>query len=500
MLLADGRGYVDGLFDVGAPLAHHPPGWVTTLGVVSRLGFRTVRDHQLFTAMLGLVLVVVVALLARQVFGAVTGVVAAFLAALYPGFWVLEAQVLSETLGLIVLGVVTILLYRLRGGVSLPRVAGVAVLTGLAALVRSELFVTAAVVLVVVLVTDPRLTWGKRAVSGLLFLGIVAAMVAPWSIYNSNRFDEPVVLSTNMGSTLLAGNCDFGGPDLGFYQVSCMRQLGIEHPEADRSVLDRLNRAEAIRNVRENLARMPLVVPARIGRTLGIFRPAATVHGVADWQQIRTWPVWLWVVSFWFLLPLAVVGGVVARRRRIWILPLVVPIVVALVIVMIFYGEPRYHSPADASFVVLGAFGLVTLVQHLRPEGPRRERDRCSPRQVDLRETSLPPGGAARAPRPAVRAPARRRMRRRFDRRVRHGPPPRHRGRGRRRPVPSGCPHPGLPLRRCHDAVSGLVVRRRVLRRRAPPHRRPRAPSRRSRPGESGPDDRQGPPHRRDPR
>ena len=33
------------------------------------------------------------------------------------------------------------------------------------------------------------------------------AMILPWSIYNSTRFADPVPLSSDGGSTLLAGNC-----------------------------------------------------------------------------------------------------------------------------------------------------------------------------------------------------------------------------------------------------------------------------------------------------
>jgi 4-amino-4-deoxy-L-arabinose transferase-like glycosyltransferase len=364
--LADGRGYVFGLGQTQEPSAHHPPGWVTLLSFVSRLGFRGVPEHQVFTTVLGLALIVAVAVLARKVFGVAPGIVAAFIAAVYPGFWVLEAQVLSETLGLLALVLLTIQLYRVRANLTVWGLVGVAVLTGAATLVRSEQFVTGAVVLGVVLLGQTAMAWPRRFAAGGLFLAIVVAMIAPWAIYNSTRFQEPVLLSSNMGTTLLAGNCRYGGVHRGFYTTECSSALAMREPAADRSVMDRLARQEALDNIRDNLSQMPRVLPARLGRALAIYKTPETVASVARWHGTTTGPVWAWVVSYWVLAPLAAVGLVVAWRRKVWVLPLLVPIVVAFGIVLVFYGEPRYHTPADASFVVLAGFGLVALARRVR--------------------------------------------------------------------------------------------------------------------------------------
>ena len=85
-------------------------------------------------------------------------------------------------------------------------------------------------------------------------VAIFAAGVAtllPWSIYNAARFDEPVFLSTNDGSTLLGANCDnsyYG--DIGGWDLLCLAPLepvGIGHdpgePDASERSLDRRERA-----------------------------------------------------------------------------------------------------------------------------------------------------------------------------------------------------------------------------------------------------------------
>ncbi|MEZ5167965.1 MAG: hypothetical protein R2695_16315 [Acidimicrobiales bacterium] len=86
-----------------------------------------------------------------------------------------------------------------------------------------------------------------------------------------------------------------------------------------------------------------------------------TVEKVAAWHGTREWPVWSWVISFWPLVVLASIGGRRAARDGIWIVPLLVPIAVSFAVVVLFYGEPRYHTPADLSVVILAAAALRSL-------------------------------------------------------------------------------------------------------------------------------------------
>src|SRR4029450_7517122 len=52
--LADGFGYTSPVGDVGAPLGHQPPGWVTLLAAVSEAGGRSWRAHQVTGLVIGL--------------------------------------------------------------------------------------------------------------------------------------------------------------------------------------------------------------------------------------------------------------------------------------------------------------------------------------------------------------------------------------------------------------------------------------------------------------
>jgi hypothetical protein len=128
--IANGFGYTAPTGDIGEEWAHHAPGWVTLLAGVTKGGWSSMRAHQVVGLLIGLVLIVVAGLVGRRYAGRRVGVVAAFLAAVYPGFWVQEAQILSEPLGLVVLGVLMLLLPKLRERPTLARAVLAGAITG----------------------------------------------------------------------------------------------------------------------------------------------------------------------------------------------------------------------------------------------------------------------------------------------------------------------------------------------------------------------------------
>jgi 4-amino-4-deoxy-L-arabinose transferase-like glycosyltransferase len=363
--LADGLGYTYGVGGPTVPFAHHPPGWVTILGAVSWLGGRSQLAHQLVGMFIGLGVVAVIGLVGRRYFDARVGLVAAGLAALYPGFWVLEGSILSEPLDLLVLGVLTLVVADLRDRPTLARSLGVGALCGLLTLVRSEGLALMVILVAPVLLAAKSLPLRTRA-TRLGAAGLVCiVLIAPWAIYTSSRFSEPVLLSINGGYTLLSSNCPpatYNGERVGFYDQSCYNRLLLGEPNLDLAQVDARARDEAIDNIEDHWTELPAVVPVRLGRMLGVFRPAQTVGFVAEWLATPDWPVWAWVASFWVLLPFAVGGIVVARRTRRFLLPLLAPGVIALGFAITAYGEPRFHTPADLGIVVLAAAGMVRLV------------------------------------------------------------------------------------------------------------------------------------------
>jgi 4-amino-4-deoxy-L-arabinose transferase-like glycosyltransferase len=363
--LADGHGYTIPFgAGFGAPVAQHPPGWVTVLAVFSWLGARSQRDHQLVGVAIGIGVVVLAGLVGRRYFNARVGIVAAVLAALYPGFWLLEGNILSEPLGLFVVGILILAIAGLRERPTVRRSLIVGALCGLVALVRSEQLFLLPIVVAPLLISARTLSWSKRAAFLAAAVFACGVVLAPWTIYNATRFKDPVLLSTQDGSLLLIGNCPpstYTGARLGYFDGTCNLRVSFIHHGLDRSQLDPISRRTALHNIKHNLGKMPFVVPARFGRLLAVYRPSQTVGFVAAWMTTSRRLIWAWVASYWLLLPVAALGAVVARRSRVYILPLVGPLIIMVVSVAISYGEPRYHTPSDLSAVVLAAVGIDRL-------------------------------------------------------------------------------------------------------------------------------------------
>jgi 4-amino-4-deoxy-L-arabinose transferase-like glycosyltransferase len=371
--IADGLGYTAAIGPVGTEYAHHPPGWVTLLAGVTEAGGRSMWAHQVTGLVIGLGVIAVAGLVGRRYVGRRVGVLAALLAAVYPGFWVLDVQILSEPLGLLVLGVLMIVLADLRDRPTVARaiLAGAAV--GVLTLVRGEQLALLAIAVAPILLLNRRLGIRQRLVRTGVAALVAAVVLMPWAIYNMGRFEEPTVLSTNLGTTLLAGNCPpmtysgdlIGSYDLGVGLPTCIIRIGLQKPGLDASQIDVEARDAAVDNALDNLDRMPVTILARYGRTIGVFRPAQTVAIDAEWLGSATWPVWAWVSSFWLLAPLALYGSVLLRRSGRWQWPLVAPAVIVLVVVTTAFGVPRYHTLADLGLVVLAAVAIDRLARRV---------------------------------------------------------------------------------------------------------------------------------------
>lgn len=365
--IADGLGYTSGIGDVGAQTAHHPPAWVSLLALADWIGARSLLDQQLVGVAIGLGIAVVAAFVGRRYFSPRVGIIAAFLAALYPGFWVLEGNILSEPITIFLIGVFTLVVADLPEHPTLGRSIVVGGLCGLIALARSEQIALLLVVVAPILLFARSLAPTRRI--GLFFAAssMCVLVLVPWAAYNATRFEAPVLLSTNGGIALLKGNCatTFHGPLLGFQDPLCKKEAPTP-PGGDRSQGSAPARRVALRNMRENATWLPVVAAARVGRMLAVFRPSQTVSLVASWMTTDTTPIWAWVVSYWVLLALAIGGFVRGLRTRRFVLPLVGPLLVSFATVVVVYGEPRLHSASDLGVVVLAAVGVERVGAALR--------------------------------------------------------------------------------------------------------------------------------------
>jgi heme A synthase len=190
-----------------------------------------------------------------------------------------------------------------------------------------------------------------------------------------------VYLSTNSGSTLAAANCDatYHGAQIGSKNYDCARDVfaSVVRPGMDPSERDEAVRREALRYVRENRDRLPVVVAARWGRITGFFHPRQEIAFDQFFSQRDRWVAESTLYGYYVIAALAVGGALVLRRRGVPLLPLVAFPVIVLVSVALTFAQSRYRAPAEAALVVLAAVAVDAAVQHLVAR--RRAREELAP-------------------------------------------------------------------------------------------------------------------------
>lgn len=372
-LVAEGKGFLNPVFyyDSGAhvPGADHPPGFVLLLAFLDLIGISTPQGQRIVMCLIGTVSVVVIGLLGRRLASPRVGLIAAAIAAVYPNIWVNDGMLLTETVFILATAVSLLFVYRYYESRSLGDLAAISAALSVAMMVRPESAALFVILVLPLVLTRTALRWRQRLVQ----LGVAAliplVVLAPWVTYNLNRFEAPVLLSSGLGQTLRAGNCDavYSGELIGFWDFSCLADP-VDVPAggtADLSPMDAEYQREAFRYMADNADRLPAVMTARIARVWGVFRPSQTIYldgviesraGGAPGGSLAIAREAQW--SYWVLLPLAAAGTVLLRRRRVQVLPLFAQAALITVVAAFTFGLTRYRAGVEVSIVVLAAVAL----------------------------------------------------------------------------------------------------------------------------------------------
>jgi 4-amino-4-deoxy-L-arabinose transferase-like glycosyltransferase len=370
--LASGDGYVDPAYLKGIlqpaghrPSAYHPPAYQTYLGVASYLGAKSLTANRLASALLGAGTVVVIGVLARRLAGDRAGLIAAGLAAVYPNLWANDEMLLSESLYALAIALALLAAYHFRERLGWRTAALLGIACGVASLTRTE-----ALLFFVVLVLPLALGLRRRPRSdrwrlvGVAWLA-GALVMGPWIAYNLTRFEEPVLITSGLGSTVLQGNCDatYHGDLLGYHELSCVEGVARE---GDESQVESHFMDVGLDYVREHKDRVPAVLLARIGRVWDVYRPIqnANLNVLPEGRSSFEAFVGLW--TYWGLLVPAAFGVVALRQRRIPAWPLLSTAVLTTVAAVIAYAITRYRVPSEVALVVLSAVGVDWVVERVR--------------------------------------------------------------------------------------------------------------------------------------
>src|SRR4051794_22077627 len=356
------------------PAADHPPGYIVALASVSVLGFKSWLSHQIWSCVLGAAAIAVVGVTGRMLAGARVGLLGAGIAALTPNFWINDGLVFSETLVILTAAIAVLAAYAFWQRPTVGRAVAVGLAVAVFTLTRAEGLLFALVPIVLALIAAD-LELRRRIVLAAVATGVTLLAIAPWTIYNSTRFEHPVLVSTSLGWTMAAANCGstYEGKDIGYYSYPCAA-AAEEGLRGDASSEDLELRKRARTFMGDHVRELPWVVTVRVARTFGVFRPLDQVRADRG-DSGRDFPAGTaGLVVFYALVPAAVFGVPTLRKRKIPVFPLLALFGIVVVTVAITFGQTRYRAPAEVSLVLLAAVGIQAALTRAPAPVPEEER------------------------------------------------------------------------------------------------------------------------------
>ncbi|MCB0977349.1 MAG: glycosyltransferase family 39 protein [Acidimicrobiales bacterium] len=380
--LVEGHGFSDPFLwrETGRyePVAIHPPLFTMWLAIASAFGFKSFLAHKVMSCIAGALAVAAIGLFARESggrgrLGARVGLIAAFLAAVYPPLWSIDGQLWPEGFFTFTVAVTAWCALRAWRARTLGWAAATGVWLALAALTRGEAIIMSAVLVApILLLRDRRF---RRNLGHLAVAGAACALVlAPWMIRNSLRFESFVALSTNSDEVLVYANNPYAygtkddGRFLGFWFYPWQDQLRAEmggEPPGDASQRAKFWGEQGRAYAKAHKGRLPVVLAARLGRGWNLYAPfqnAAFDKIDGKSETISIAGVWAW----WAALALSVPGVVLLRRRRMTIVPFVGLAATVSISSLYAYGGNRFRTPLDLAALVLAAVAIEAFVRHGR--------------------------------------------------------------------------------------------------------------------------------------
>jgi 4-amino-4-deoxy-L-arabinose transferase-like glycosyltransferase len=341
--------------------ALHPPLWVLVLSFADTIGLKSYPAQLLAASVIGAGAVFVTGLAAREVAGFRAGLVAALIAALYPNYWINYGQGLSETLVLLEIAAVILVSFKLWRRPSVQLAIALGVLCGLTALTRAEQVLLIPFIIVPLTLLIRGVALRKRLEYGVVGIVAAAVVMAPWLGFNLSRFTDPTYFSNDSGTTLAMSNCiPAYYKYLGSDDFFCLNH--IEAVSGDESMQDARDRQVALRYLRANLRRLPVVLAARPAREFGLFAPLSQLRRENNVNQRPLLPAQIGLGTYYVLVVAGVYGAITLRRRRLTLVPFMGIFVELVVTAMATFGQTRYRAPFEVVLVVLAAVAIDTLV------------------------------------------------------------------------------------------------------------------------------------------
>jgi 4-amino-4-deoxy-L-arabinose transferase-like glycosyltransferase len=327
--------------------------------------------------LVGLFQPLLIYLIARRVFNEIVGLVSAVITAVYIYFIYYSATLMTEPFYITaILAALYFAIWLVDKNIQPEKsnikwvwlAAALGIILGVVVLLR-QLFLIFIPFLFLWIWWASGKPGSRKAFSAVLLAGfVVISAILPFSIYNSARFGQFVLLNTNAGYAFFWANHPIYGthfipilpPEMGSYQSLIPVELRqLSEAELDRELLKRGLQFvidDPIRYIRLSFSRIPAFF---------MFWPSTESGTISNISR---------VFSYALFLPFMIYGMLLAlldrKRKGGWdisapLLLLIVFVLVYTAIHLLTWALIRYRLPVDAVMIIFAGLGVYDLVMRL---------------------------------------------------------------------------------------------------------------------------------------
>ena len=348
--------------------AYRPPGYPYALALPALLA-RWVGDGLAlargFQVLIGVIVVGLVGLLGRMLWGRRVGLIALGLAAVYIPLVLVSSVVISEPLytALMLGAICAVLRWRRHGG--LPMLVAAGMLAGLTALTRENgVVVLVGVAALAVTGRDSR-GWLCRLRAPLLVMAVGVLTIAPWTIRNAVVMGGFLPISDESGPTLVgtynplsqANRSEPGSWTGHVSRIAPYKEIFIQAPAHSQIVLGNIMEHYAITYAVDHPAYIGTVFWQNTLRLLELHGTARIRWG-AGTIGLPAGAAVDGAIMFYCVALLALAGVFVPATRRVPRALWIIPALQFLTTVLANAETPRFRTPLEPFILLLAAVSL----------------------------------------------------------------------------------------------------------------------------------------------
>ncbi len=343
---------------------------------------------RLFFSFAGATTCAIVYLFARDIFNRRIAILAGIIAALYPGLFIYDGWMYTESLFTLCLMAFCYALYRLQRTAQARWMVVSGVALACASLTRPNgpFFLLLVVAWAVIIVRAKILTW-RVAASGVIVITLVTfGLIAPWTLRNYDVSHHQFILVTTVSNEVFTG----------VYNDTVL----VSNQDRGMWVSSEKTQPPAARNfsytgtwIRNHLSSMPYLIGLHF---MNMWRPYTSELGlpVIEFPDRPASQV-VWTMMLITPIPVFLFAGTgLVLTRKKW-QHLLIPYLAILLTIMqclVFYGSSRFRAPIEPMLVLLAAGTIWWLTQNepgtLRWRKTIRDKQVASDVHVEGREAA----------------------------------------------------------------------------------------------------------------